>query len=163
MTPEQLAESVRQKFPNVVTAACVTAGSATVTVKKQGVKGFCSSLRSDPAFSFNILMDLFAVDYKEWEEKDARFEVVYNLFSLKHNHRLFVKAAVTEEDSAVDSVVPIWPAANWFEREVWDLMGVRFNGHPDLRRLLMYEGFEGHPLRKDYPVNKRQPLVGPLN
>jgi NADH-quinone oxidoreductase subunit C len=163
MAPEQLIESIRQKFPNVVTASEVNAGFATVYAKKQGIKGLCASLKSDSALGFNILMDLFAVDYSQWDEKEARFEVVYNLYSLKHAHRLFVKVAVAEEDPTVDSVVSVWPAANWFERETWDMMGIRFSGHPDLRRILMYEGFEGHALRKDYPFNKRQPLVGPLN
>ena len=87
--------------------------------------------------------------------------MVYHLYSLPHNHRLRLKVSVEEDDARVPSAVPLWPIANWFEREVWDMFGIRFDGHPDLRRLLMYEDFQGHPLRKDYPVNKRQPLIGP--
>jgi NADH-quinone oxidoreductase subunit C len=105
------------------------------------------------------------VDYLAYpgREDAPRFEVVYHLYSVAHNHRLRVKAGVDEDDPVVPSAVPLWPIANWFEREVWDMFGVRFTGHPDLRRLLLYEAFEGHPLRKDYPVNRRQPLIGPRN
>lgn len=94
---------------------------------------------------------------------EARFEVVYHFFSLTHRHRLRLKVPLEESSPEVDTLTPLWAAANWFEREVWDMFGIRFRGHPDLRRILMYEGFEGHPLRKDYPVNKRQPLIGPVN
>ncbi len=93
----------------------------------------------------------------------ARFEVVYHFFSLSLKRRVRVKVPVEETSPEVDSLTPLWATADWFEREVWDMFGIRFRGHPDLRRILMYEGFEGYPLRKDYPVNKRQPLIGPVN
>ena len=93
----------------------------------------------------------------------ARFEVVYHFFSLPLKRRIRVKVPVEEARPEVESVASIWATANWFEREVWDMVGIRFRGHPDLRRILMYDEFEGHPLRKDYPVNKRQPLIGPVN
>ncbi|MBI3312076.1 MAG: NADH-quinone oxidoreductase subunit C [Candidatus Omnitrophica bacterium] len=93
----------------------------------------------------------------------ARFEVAYHLYSLTRNHRVRLKVPVTAEDPTVDSVTSLWESANWFEREAWDMFGIRFTGHPDLTRILMYEPFEGHPLRKDYPVSKRQPLIGPVN
>ncbi len=93
----------------------------------------------------------------------ARFEVVYHFFSLPLKRRIRLKVPVEESKPEVDSLVPLWAAANWFEREVWDMFGIRFRGHPDLKRILMYPEFEGHPLRKDYPVNKRQPLIGPVN
>lgn len=89
-----------------------------------------------------------------------RFEVVYHLYSSPHNHRLRLKVPLTAADPVLDSVTGVWTAANWFEREVWDMFGVRFTGHPNLRRILMYEEFKGHALRKDYPVRKRQPLIG---
>ena len=92
-----------------------------------------------------------------------RFDVVYHVYSSRHNHRLRVKVPLTESDPMVDSLSGLWRGANWFEREVWDMFGVRFAGHPNLKRLLMYEEFVGHPLRKDYPVHKRQPLIGPIN
>ena len=106
-------------------------------------------------------MDLTAVDYLN--RKDPRFEIVYHLYSLNHNVRLRVKIPVSEDDCSVDSIWSLWKTVNWYEREVWDLYGIKFNGHPDLRRILLYEEFKGHPLRKDYPINKRQPLIGPLN
>ena len=96
----------------------------------------------------------------------ARFGVVYHLFSLPLQHRRRVEVPVEEVDGAdpeVDSVIPFWAGADWLEREVWDMFGIRFRGHPNLKRILMYEEFVGHPLRKDYAVNKRQPLIGPIN
>jgi NADH-quinone oxidoreductase subunit C len=158
-----LAEAVRAKHPNLVVEASELSGEACVTAKKDGLRALAQSLKTDPDFRFNMLMDLFAVDYLHWEEKAVRFEVVYNLFSLEKNHRLFVKVAVDERDASLDSVTPVWGSADWFERETWDMMGIRFNGHPNMKRILMYEGFEGHALRKDYPYNRRQPLVGPVN
>ena len=94
---------------------------------------------------------------------EYRFEVVYHLYSSQHNHRLRLKVPLRAADPSVDSLTGLWAAANWFEREVWDLFGITFTGHPNLKRILLYASFEGHPLRKDYPVNKRQPLIGPLN
>lgn len=96
-------------------------------------------------------------------EPSPRFEVVYHLFSLVHKHRLRLKVPVEESDPVVNSVTSIWKGANWFEREVWDMFGIVFRDHPNLKRILMYDGFQGHPLRKDYPVNKRQLLIGPVN
>ncbi|SVA56102.1 uncharacterized protein METZ01_LOCUS108956 [marine metagenome] len=133
----------------------------TVTMKKECGADFFKYLKDDPKLDFNFLMDLTAVDYLH--RKPQRFEVVYHLFSLKHNHRLRVKIPVDEDDCTIFSLTPLWKTANWYEREVWDLYGIRFSGHPDLRRILLYEEFKGHPLRKDYPINKRQPLIGPYN
>jgi NADH-quinone oxidoreductase subunit C len=94
----------------------------------------------------------------------SRFVVVYHLFSLPHKHRLRLEVALGDnEEPEVDSVSAIWATADWLEREVWDMFGIRFRGHPNLKRILMYDEFVGHPLRKDYPVNKRQPLIGPVN
>ena len=98
---------------------------------------------------------------------ESRFAVVYHFFSTAHKHRLRLVVPVADAKAEavveVDSLTSLWPGADWLEREVWDMFGIRFRGHPDLKRILMYEGFEGHPLRKDYPVKKRQPLIGPLN
>ena len=93
----------------------------------------------------------------------ARFEVVYHFFSLALKRRVRLKVPVEEGSPEVDTLTLLWASADWFEREVWDMFGIRFRGHPNLKRILMYDGFEGHPLRKDYPVNKRQPLIGPVN
>jgi len=105
-------------------------------------------LRDDPNCMFKQLVDVCGVD---WPDQDERFEVVYNLLSLKHNQRVRVRLT-TSEDQPVPSVVEVFSSANWFEREVWDMYGVVFSGHPDLRRLLTDYGFEGHPLRKDFPL-----------
>ncbi len=158
-----LAEQVKAKFFNSVTEAYTDKGDEVVRVKRESIKALLSSLKKDPDFDFDLLMDVFAVDYLHWEEKEIRFEVNYNLFSLKKNHRLFIKCGVPELDAQIDSAVSVWPAADWYEREVWDMMGIVFNGHPNLKRILMYESFQGHPLRKDYPYNRRQPIIGPVN
>jgi NADH-quinone oxidoreductase subunit C len=94
---------------------------------------------------------------------EFRFDVVYHLYSTRHQHRVRLKVPVALADPSVASLTSLWASANWFEREVWDMFGVTFTGHPDLRRILMYDSFKGHPLRKDYPVRKRQPLIGPVN
>ena len=117
-------------------------------------------LRDTSGLEFDMLSDLTCVDYLG---ETPRFEMVYHLYSVARNHRVRVKSRLPEADPRIDSCIPVWAGANWLEREVWDLYGIRFNGHPDLRRLLLYEEFEGHPLRKDYPKEKRQPLVGPRN
>jgi NADH-quinone oxidoreductase subunit C len=113
--------------------------------------------KEDSKLRLDFLSDITAVDY--WQKKEPRFEVVYQVASLKGGQRLRVRVPVPEEDATVDSLVPLWKGANFLEREVWDLFGIRFIDHPDLRRILLYEEFQGHPLRKDYPVNLWQPRV----
>ena len=158
-----LAERVKNKFPNVITSFHTDKGDEIVYAKKEGIRELLSSLKKDPEFDFNLLVDIFSVDYLHWEEKEVRFEVVYNLYSIQKKQRLFVKALVPELDAEIDSVVSVWPAADWYEREVYDMMGIVFKGHPNLKRILMYESFQGYPLRKDYPYNRRQPIIGPVN
>ena len=138
-------------------------GDHTAVVDRAAIGDVLAFARDDAALRFDMLMDLTAVDYLTYpgREDGPRFEVVYHLYSVTHNHRLRVKVPLNEDDPVIASAVPLWPIANWFEREVWDMFGIGFAGHPDLRRLLLYEEFEGHPLRKDYPVNRRQPLIGP--
>ena len=132
-------------------------------VRRESLVDVLRQCRDVPGLAFDMLTDLTAVDYQTFpgREDGPRFEVVYHLYSLAENHRLRVKVRVEEDDAVVPTAVPIWPIANWLEREVWDMFGIRFDGHPDLRRLLLYEEFVGHPLRKDYPINRRQPLIGP--
>ncbi len=160
---ETSAQKIRSQYPNIVTEAFTDKGDEVIRIKKEGVKDLLGKLKNDPEHSFNLLVDLFAVDYLHWEEKGIRFEITYNLFSLARNQRIFVKAQVSELEPEIDSVTSLWPAADWFERETWDMMGIVFKGHPNLKRLLMYESFQGHPLRKDYPYNRRQPIIGPAN
>jgi len=155
-----LAEMVKELFPEAVSGFHAQHGDQTVIVKKLHIMELMRRLRDDETTDFNFLMDLTAVDYLG---KRPRFEVVYHLYSLKHNHRLRVKAGVSEDDPTIDSLASIWTSADWYEREVWDLYGIKFLGHPNLKRILLYEEFVGHPLRKDYPIDKRQPLVGPEN
>jgi NADH-quinone oxidoreductase subunit C len=140
-------------------------GDHTAVVDRAGSLEVLRFCRDDPALRFDMLMDLTAVDWLRYpgREEGARFEVVYHLYSVAENHRLRVRVPVDEDTPVVASAVPLWASANWFEREVWDMFGIRFEGHPDLRRLLMYEEFVGHPLRKDYVINRRQPLIGPKN
>jgi len=145
-------------------------GDATLLVTRESVHDVLRMLKETEGFEFNMLMDLTCVDYLG---KDPRFEVVYHLASLdvaprgaepsRLRQRVRIKVGVPEAECHVASCVDLWPAANWMEREVFDLYGVRFDGHPDLRRILLYDQFEGHPLRKDYPKERRQPLVGPRN
>jgi NADH-quinone oxidoreductase subunit C len=154
-------ERINSKYKGVILDSHDFRGDQTITVQKNILIDLFKFLRDDPDLDFKFLMDLTAVDYLN--RKDSRFEVVYHFYSLKHNHRLRVKAPVNEDDCTIDSVSSLWKTANWYEREVWDLYGIKLNGHPDMRRILLYEEFKGHPLRKDYPINKRQPLIGPLN
>jgi NADH-quinone oxidoreductase subunit C len=135
-------------------------GDDTALIVPEVLLPVCTFLKQDPDLDYNFLMDLTAVDYLRFD-KDPRFEVVYHFFSLAKKWRVRIKVGVGGEKPEVDSLVALWPGANWFEREVWDMFGIRFRDHPDLRRILMYEEFEGHPLRKDYPISKRQPLIGP--
>lgn len=132
-------------------------GDETVAVDRQGLEATFRLLKEDVRLDLDFLTDLTAVDYLG--RKEPRFEVVYHLYSIRQKHLLRIKVPVPEHDPVVDSVTPLWKGANWFEREVWDMFGIRFRGHPDLRRILLYEEFQGHPLRKDYPVNLRQPLI----
>jgi NADH-quinone oxidoreductase subunit C len=138
-------------------------GDHTAVVARGALLETLRFCRDDERLACDVLMDLSAVDYLRYpgREDAARFEVVYHLYSLRHNHRLRLKTRVEEDDAVVPSAVDLWPIADWLEREVWDMFGIRFQGHPDLRRLLLYEEFVGHPLRKDYPINRRQPLIGP--
>ena len=133
-------------------------GDATALVDAERIEAVMRFLRDEA--DFDMLMDVTAVDYLG---QTPRFEVVYHLYATGPNRRLRIKARVAEETPEIASVVPLYASADWMEREVFDLYGIRFDGHPDLRRILLYEEFEGHPLRKDYPKERRQPLVGPRN
>ncbi len=155
-------EIVKKNFPDALADSHAQHGDETLIVKKEHLLEVMRFLRDDPQTDFNFLIDLTAVDCMHLD-KPHRFETVYHLFSLDKKRRLRVKAPVDIEDCVIDSIVSVWKAADWMEREVWDLYGIKFRGHPNLKRILMYEEFEGHPLRKDYPINKRQPLVGPEN
>lgn len=161
MSDTNIIDKVKASFSDAIIETHNFRGDQTVTVKKENLMEIIKFLRDDPDLAFNFLMDITAVDYLE--RKPVRFEVVYHLYSLQFNHRIRIKSPVGEEDCKIDTVVPLYKTANWYEREIWDLYGIKFNDHPNLTRILLYEGFKGHPLRKDYPINKRQPLIGPMN
>jgi NADH-quinone oxidoreductase subunit C len=134
-------------------------GDDTAIVEPSQWRAVCKFLREDPALDFDMPVDLCGVDFPS---RTPRMEVVLHLYSVGKRHRVRLKARVGDEDmdgAELDSVTSIWPGLNWLEREVFDMSGVRFRGHPDLRRILMYPEFEGHPLQKTYPAEKTQPLV----
>jgi NADH-quinone oxidoreductase subunit C len=147
---------LQSRLADGVLEAVETRGELVARVAPNALVAVCTMLRDDPALAFDFLMDVTAVDYLG---SDPRFEVVYHLYSLARNHRLRLKVGVPEGDPRVASVTPVWRGANWLERETYDMYGIQFEGHPDLRRIYLYEEFEGHPLRKDYPKERRQPLV----
>lgn len=156
-------KKLKEKFGKTIIDSHSFRGDDTVIIKKQHVLDVCRFLKEEKDLEFNFMMDLTAVDYLNQKDSYERFEVVYHFYSLKYNHRIRVKAPVSESDCTIDSIVPLWVGADWFEREAYDMYGIKFNDHPNLKRILLYEEFEGYPLRKDYPITKRQPLIGPKN
>lgn len=134
-------------------------GETTLSIRKESIRRVVEFLKNDPSFRFDVMMDLFAMDYmKHVTPQTERFAVVYYLVSLLQTRRLRLKVFLSEEDPSVDSIHDLYKAANWFEREAFDLYGIKFNGHPNLTRILCHSDFEGHPLRKDYPSDKYQRL-----
>jgi len=163
MTMEQksgLHIKLQQEFPGAVLSVHDQHGDETVTTKRENLLEVIRHLKEDPAFDLNVLIDITAVDGLGMKTK-PRFEMVYHFYSLAKKHRLRVKVKIDEKDAVMPTLTSLWPIADWLEREVWDMFGICFEGHPDLKRILMYEEFTGHPLRKDYPYSKRQPLIGP--
>lgn len=145
-------------------------GDEIAWIKRDQLVVVAKWLHDDPAMSFDYPVFCTCIDRLDWKpqgvapseawtEEKPRFEVCYQLRSLKHKHRIRLKIAVTEQDARVPSLAELYPAFNWQERETFDMYGIRFDGHPDLRRIYLYEEFVGYPLRKDYPKEKRQPLV----
>jgi NADH-quinone oxidoreductase subunit C len=145
---KELGDHLAAAFPEDVTKTEIAYGELMATVRRDAVPRVLAFLRDDAKCLFDMLVDICGVDYPDRAE---RFDVVYNLLSLKHNQRIRLKVT-TDEESPVPSATAIYSAAGWFEREAWDLYGVYFADHPDLRRLLTDYGFEGHPLRKDFPL-----------
>jgi len=156
-------DRLRARFGATVVETHAQRGDSTAVVERAAIVDVLRFCRDETDLGFDMLSDLTAVDFLKFpgREDGPRFEVVYHLYSLAHNHRVRLKIRVDEDEAVVPTAVSVWPIANWLEREVWDMFGIRFEGHPDPRRLLMYEEFVGHPLRKDYPINRRQPLIGP--
>lgn len=150
---------LRAQFGAAILESHAHHGDHTVVVAPEKYRDVMCLLRNDADCLYEFLTDLTAWDRLRME-LSPRFEVVVHVYSSARNDRLRIKTRpADDEHPAVDSLADLYPAANWPEREAWDMFGIRFNGHPNLKRILMYEEFVGHPLRKDYPVNKRQPLV----
>jgi NADH-quinone oxidoreductase subunit C len=162
--PDLAVEKLQKKFPHAIEVYHFR-DEVTVYVPRERIVEVCRFLRDDADLKFNFLSDLTAVD---WWGRTPRFEVVYHLYSLVHFQRLRLKVRVEEDDCSVPTVTGVWSTANWHEREVWDMFGIRFEGHPDLRRILTpeqvlderigeWKPFEGHPLRKDFDLDYEPP------
>ena len=148
MTLEELSSHVEAKLQGAVERRDITRGELTVVVARDQILRVLTELRDDSDCLFEVLIDICGVDYPE---RENRFDVVYHLLSPRKNQRIRVKCE-TDEETPVPSVVAVFPAANWFEREAYDMYGILFSGHPDLRRILTDYGFQGYPLRKDFPL-----------
>jgi NADH-quinone oxidoreductase subunit C len=153
MEPLEIAERLKDKFLNEIVEVTQFRDQVFVSIKRDKILDICRYLHDDPDLQMDYLVDLCGVDYPG---RKYRFEVIYNLFSMKYRHRIILKALLPEEDPTIESVVSIWNGANWHERETCDMYGIIFNGHPDLRRILLPEDWEGHPLRKDYPLRGKE-------
>jgi NADH-quinone oxidoreductase subunit C len=180
---QTLLTHIQTRLPSVIQTSTIALDELTIEVSHDALLAVCQTLRDDPELRFEQLIDLAGIDYSQygiadWQtetatytgfdrgvEKDTkekehvltwtkpRFAVVYHLLSVTHNHRLRLRAFPAGEPPVIDSVISIWAAADWFEREAFDMMGILFQGHPDLRRILTDYGFIGHPFRKDFPVS----------
>lgn len=155
----KLIEKFKIQFGDAILDAHENFGDETIIVKKDRLKEILIASKQNPDLQFDLLMDICGVDYLG---RSPRFEVVYHLYSVPKNHRIRIKVQVSEEDCKVESCVDLWKSADWFEREAFDMLGIVFEGHPNLKRLLLFEGFQGHPLRKDYPITQRQKIPEPL-
>lgn len=165
MTTTQTAESqlslLKSKLSPHIIESSVDLGHIVVRIRPADLKACFRTLRDDPSLRFDFFVNVTAVDWMD--SRDERFEVVYHLMSLPHRLRVRVKVSVDETKPELETVSDLWPGANFMEREVWDMFGISFKGHPDLRRILMYDEFIGHPLRKDYPVQAKQPRIPMLH
>ncbi len=155
----QLSQSVQELLGTEISASTIDVNELTIVVNSERITDICTALRDDDRTKFEQLIDLCAVDYSAYGEEYAarqwsgsRYAVVYHFLSVSLNHRLRVKAFLDEEHPVIRSVTDIWPCADWFEREAFDLFGILFEGHSDLRRILTDYGFIGHPFRKDFPL-----------
>jgi NADH-quinone oxidoreductase subunit C len=147
MTLAEVADALASRFGDSLTGKTDFRGELTLSLQPAALHSICEFCRDE--LGFDILLDISSVDHFEQE---PRYELVYELYSLGHGLALRLKTIATEDEPEVRSICDLWPGANWHEREVWDMMGLRFAGHPDLRRIIMWEGYPYHPLRKDFPL-----------
>ncbi|MEN9846942.1 MAG: hypothetical protein RIS36_2089 [Pseudomonadota bacterium] len=153
----ELHETLQKECGDLLQDSVIELGDLVVTVAPENIAKVLTTCKNSSALDFNLLADITAVDWMDL--RDERFEVVYQLLSLSKVWRITVKVPVSESNPEVPSAVRLWGGASFLEREVWDMFGIKFTAHPDLRRILMYEEFVGHPLRKDYPVQGKQPRI----
>jgi NADH-quinone oxidoreductase subunit C len=155
MEEKKIIEIVKERFQDKIEGTSAHLGDETLVIERASLLEIVAFLKNKP-YEYNMLLDLTCVDFLG---REPRFEMVYHLLSLPKNHRLRIKTRLSEKDLSIDSLTSLWENANWLEREVYDMFGVHFKGHPDLRRIFMYDDFKGYPLRKDYPLRKRQPRI----
>ena len=181
-----LIDLVREKFPDDVLSSASDRGDDSVVVKRESLVALLTFLKSDPAGDLKLLADITPVDMLTYQSEmtgggslasqevtaysvahqpqvEPRYRMLYNLYSVTKKHRLRVVVEVRSDDAKIPTLTGLFRVADWLERLAWDMMGVEFTGHPNLKRILLYPEFQGHPLRKDYPVQKRQPLVPELD
>lgn len=151
-------DSLKQTFGSAILETHNYLGNETAVVARRQILEVIRFLRDTPGLEFNFMMDLAGADYPS---RDERFEVIYHLYSLRHKKRVRIKTRCPASDPKILSITSLYKAADWFEREAFDMFGILFEGHPNLKRILMFEEFEGYPLRKDYPVNKRPKVPSP--
>src|SRR5438034_7162005 len=152
--------AVQGKLGSKVIETLQPQGDDVLILDRSGLRESFRILKEDPELDFTFLSDITAVDY--WQKKEPRFEVVYQILSRVRRRRLRIRVPVPENDPSVESLTPLWRGANFMEREVWDLFGIRFTDHPDLRRVWLYDEIQGHPRRQSYPVNLGLPAVTAL-
>ena len=154
---------LRDRFGEVARAHSTFRDTLIIDVERDRSHEVLEFLRTAPATAFDMLLDIATVDWLDYEGtgREPRFDVIYNLLSIARSDRLLVRVSLSEDDPRLPTVTDIWVGANWFEREAFDLMGITFEGHPNLTRILTHGGFKGHPLRKDYAADKRQPTAAP--
>jgi NADH-quinone oxidoreductase subunit C len=155
VTPSPLVAALQQQHPEAVGEVIEAFGEITVVVPREKIVEICGFLKTAPGLEFNMLADLCGVD--RGPEEEPRFEVNYHLFSITKYHRMRLKVLLNEEDAHVPTVTGIWRTANWHERETFDMFGIIFDNHPDLRRILLPDDWEGHALRKDFPLRGYEP------
>lgn len=151
-----IVKKVKKKFPEAVSDAKTFRDELTICIEKDSIYVVAKYLRDNNELAFDFLSDLCGVDKTRLDNSNS-FEVVYHLYSLKRNHRVRLKVQIPASKPTISTVTNVWKTANWHEREAYDMFGIVFEGHPSLERILTPDGFEGHPLRKDYPLRGRQP------
>lgn len=154
---QKLKDLLSTKLSSQIISVDLELGDVVARIESKNLYDFLSLIKLDSELKFDMFLSVTAIDWLD--KKPERFELVYHLLSLSNLYRLRVKSFVSEQNPEVASVSQLWSGANFMEREVWDMYGIKFTGHPDLRRILMYEEFVGHPLRKDYPLQAKQPRI----